>query len=175
MNPINDLLAPRNPVIISGADSIQLNNMILENNSPFDTILITGVLNSTINSNHFVSTGSLAFIKILDANGLNIAKNVMIYESGPFAEFITFSGGTKVVIDSNVFKNLGTGNGSSLNIYNTIISNSMIKNNVEHGLLSQAKFNANAKIYSIGNHWNIGQDGGTGIFLLSNFNTTGVL
>jgi hypothetical protein len=51
----------------------------------------------------------------------------------------------------------------------------MIKNNVEHGLLSQAKFNANAKIYSIGNHWNIGQDGGTGIFLLSNFNTTGVL
>jgi hypothetical protein len=50
----------------------------------------------------------------------------------------------------------------------------MIRNNTEYGFSAKASFGANNKIYCLGNHWNIGNDGGTGIFLQSQFNTTGV-
>jgi hypothetical protein len=172
LNPTNNYPSPVIPVILSGCQGGIFSNCNIDNTSTLDSMVINGCSDFMIGSNYFNVEGGANVLNVIFASGLDVQKNVFAGED--FTSFITIDGGRRLVFDSNALRNHGTGMGVSFTVNNGLVSGSLVRNNVEYRMLSQAIFNANNKIHSMANHWNIGQDGGTGIFIQSLYNTTGI-
>jgi hypothetical protein len=128
-----------------------------------------------INSNLFYNSGVGDLVFIQSASGIQFNKNTFTNDNTGIFTLIDGTGGNKIIFDSNVFQctSINT-TGRSFNLSSNIGSGWMVRNNVEQNIGNGSIFNAVQKIYSIGNHWNVGQVG-TGVFIQNYLNTTGAM
>lgn len=175
-DPANDLLVQQNPVVLTKIDQFVMSSCLASSTGTNLPLFITsGASNGVINSSMFVNSGIGDLLLIASGNALQFNKNTFINDNTGIFSLVNAIGGTKIVIDSNILQctSINT-TGVSFNIAASIGSGYMIRNNVEQNIGNSSNFNAVNKVYSIGNHWNVGQ-GGTGVFLQNLYNTTGAL